>query len=91
MACASLIVEQDPGQPRPVSEWRELARNGVAAGTRNQSTAQLAGHLLSRGVDPYVTLELLVAWDARNQPPLGRDEVARTVRSIAEREVRKLA
>jgi hypothetical protein len=76
-------------QPVPASEWRQLAQ-GVREGERNDATARLAGHLLGRRVDPLVTVELLAAWDAhRNQPPLGRDEVTRTVESIASRELAK--
>ena len=75
---------------RPVSEWRQLAAEGVPAGKRNDRAARLAGHLLARDVDPYVVLELLAAWDAqRNRPPLGRGEIARVVDSIAAREAAK--
>jgi len=74
----------------PVTEWRDLAANGVQEGARNDSCARLAGHLLARGVDPFVTLELVAAWDARrNRPPLGADEVAQVVRSIARRELER--
>lgn len=86
-----LLGEGRNGRPRPLTEWRRLATEGVGEGERNARTAQLAGHLLARGVDPYVTLELLVAWDARNRPPLGRREVTRAVDSIAAREARKWA
>jgi bifunctional DNA primase/polymerase-like protein/primase-like protein len=75
---------------RPRNEWRELVAKGVAQGKRNESTAALAGHLLARNVDPFVALELLVSWDERrNRPPLGRQEVTRTVGSIAAKEARK--
>lgn len=80
------------GKPRPVSAWRELASAGAAEGARNHSAAALAGHLLGRGIDPYVTLELVVAWDqGRNRPPLGRTEVEAVVDSIARREAAKWA
>jgi hypothetical protein len=84
------VTQHRDGQVRPVSEWRRLTADGVAEGQRNERTAQLAGHLLARNVDPFVVLELVVAWDAqRNQPRLGREEVTRTVDSIARREARK--
>lgn len=75
----------------PAEEWVKLATAGAAPGERNNATARLAGHLLSRGVDAHVTLELLVGWDAaRNRPPLGETEVTKTVTSIVRREARKL-
>jgi hypothetical protein len=84
------LTERPSGRARPTSEWRALAANGVAAGARNHACARLAGHLLARGVDPFVCLELVTAWDAhRNRPPLGADEVSQTVRSIARAEARK--
>jgi hypothetical protein len=67
----------------PLSHWRRLLREGVAEGERNNSIASLAGHLLWHGVDPDVTTELLLAWNAsRCRPPLEPEEVARTVTSI---------
>jgi hypothetical protein len=74
---------------RPTSEWREVVR-GVSRGRRNDACASLCGHLLARGVDAIVALELLVAWDARNnRPPLGRNEVTHVCESIARRELAK--
>lgn len=76
---------------RSAEHWANLAAKGAPAGSRNISTASLAGHLLARLVDPSVVLELVLAWDAqRNRPPLGRAEVTRTVVSIVKREIRKL-
>ncbi len=74
----------------PPSEWREFVKNGVGEGGRNDATARLAGHLLSRRVDPYVTLELVRCWNEfRNKPPLPDEEVVRTVNSVAGLELRK--
>jgi hypothetical protein len=85
-----LLAEQSNGQARPVSEWRKLAANGVEAGARNDACARLAGHLFARGVDPFVCLELVQAWNQRrNRPPLSDDEVARVVCSIARKEAEK--
>lgn len=63
--------------------WRELANHGVDEGERNNTIASLAGHLLWHGIDAYVVLELLLAWNReRCRPPLPDDEVTRTVASI---------
>jgi len=87
-----LVAEHPTGRRRPASEWRKLAANGVVQGDRNDSTARLAGHLIARGVDYFVCLELVRAWNrCRNRPPLSDDEVARVVRSIARRELEKWA
>lgn len=68
----------------PLAHWRRLVREGVAEGERNNTLASLTGHLLWRGVDPEVALELLLAWNRmRCRPPLTDDEVARVVASIA--------
>lgn len=78
-----------PTGPQPTSRWLELLR-GVHEGHRNDAAARLCGHLLAKGVDPLVALELIVAWDGqRNQPSLGRDEITRVCESIACRELRK--
>jgi hypothetical protein len=58
-------------------------REGVDEGSRNNALASLAGHLLWRGVDPQVALELLLAWNrVRCRPPLADNEVAQVVDSI---------
>lgn len=67
----------------PLAHWRELVRQDVAEGTRNNTLASLAGHLLWHGVDPQVVLELLLAFNrVRCQPPLPDPEVAQVVASI---------
>jgi hypothetical protein len=87
---AQLLAEQSNGHARSASEWRQLAANGATEGARNDLTARLAGHLLARGVDPFVALELVLAWNRnRNRPPLADGEVARTVESIARKEAAK--
>jgi hypothetical protein len=88
----ALLSEDTRPNARPVTEWRDLAGNGAPEGTRNDSCAKLAGHLLARSVDPFVCLELVQAWNRhRNRPPLPDSEVTRTVDSIARREARKWA
>ena len=69
---------------RALVHWRELVHDGVEEGERNSTLASLTGHLLWRGVDPEVALELLLGWNRlRCRPPLPDDEVARVVQSIA--------
>ena len=54
----------------PLAHWQRLLREGVAEGARNTTLASLAGHLLWHGVDPEVTAELLLSWNAtRCSPP----------------------
>jgi hypothetical protein len=72
------------------ANWRALSAGTVDEGARNQTIARFAGHLLCHYVDPCVTLELLLAWNATHcSPPLGADEVERTVNSIAGREMKR--
>lgn len=74
----------------PLEHWRHLVREGVDEGERNTTLASLAGHLLYRGVDPEVSLELMLGWNRlRCRPPLADDEVARVVQSIARRHERE--
>lgn len=79
-----LWVHDDPARPgHPAAHWRALAHEGVPRGKRNATIASFTGHLLWRGVDPAVVLELMLGWNRlRCRPPLPDDEVARTVESI---------
>lgn len=73
----------DGSQGHRLAYWRELVREGVKAGQRNNAIASFAGHLLWHGVDPDVVMELLLSWNrVRASPPLDDDEVIRTVLSI---------
>lgn len=68
----------------PPTHWRKLVREGVAEGERNTTLASLTGHLLWRGVDLEVAMELLLAWNRmRCRPPLPDEEVAGVVESVA--------
>jgi hypothetical protein len=81
---------QAPGLATPAATWRELVRNGVGEGGRNDALTRLAGHLLRRDVDPLVTLEILSAWNAaRCRPPLAESKIASIVARIGEREMRR--
>jgi Bifunctional DNA primase/polymerase, N-terminal/Primase C terminal 1 (PriCT-1) len=74
----------------PSATWRELVRNGVGEGARNQNIAKLAGHFLRRYVDPVVTLEIMTTWNlVRCKPPLSEAEVQHIVNNIAGREMKR--
>jgi hypothetical protein len=81
----------EPTKPgASAATWRDLATKDVSEGKRNDTIARFAGHLLRRYIDPHVVLELLLAWNAtRCKPPLPRDEVTRTVNSIAGKEKKR--
>jgi hypothetical protein len=81
---ARLAQDRPAGRGHPAAHWRELVREGVEEGQRNATIASFAGHLLWRGVDADVALELMLCWNRmRCRPPLGDEEVARVVASIA--------
>ncbi len=88
-----------PASLRPIghspAHWRRLVRDDIGEGGRNDTIASLTGHLLRRGVDPEVALELLLAWNRTHcRPPLADAEVVQVVRSIShlhEREAVRLA
>jgi hypothetical protein len=77
-------------QAAPASVWRELVLHGVAEGARDNTVTKLTGHLLCRGIDAVVVLELMQLFNAaRCSPPLPAEDVDRIVNSIAGKELRK--
>jgi hypothetical protein len=72
-----------------VDEWAYLL-GGVDKGARNDAVARIAGRFLSRGFTTSETVELLLLWNSRNRPPLEKQELVRTVLSIASREIRRI-
>lgn len=74
----------------PPSEWRDLVRDGVSEGQRNNAIARLAGYLLRRRVDAVVVLGLLISLNRTQcRPALDDSEVASIVDSIAGRELER--
>lgn len=65
---------------------KELAAQlqaGLAPGSRHPTLASIAGHLIARGVDPQLILELLLAVNAtRCQPPKPREEIEQMVAGL---------
>lgn len=75
---------------KPPEDWQALVMSGAEQGGRNEALARLAGYLLRRHCDYWITLGLLRTWNAVScRPPLDAAEVEKTVNSIAERELRR--
>ena len=64
-------------------------REGVKEGYRNNACTSMAGRCLSSGMSYQQTLEICCNWNEKNNPPLDKSEVVRTVQSIAKREAAK--
>jgi Bifunctional DNA primase/polymerase, N-terminal/Primase C terminal 1 (PriCT-1) len=89
-APAAMLLFDNTARPADPAQWRDLVRNGITEGCRNDKMARLVGHLLGRHVDPEVTLEIALAInDARCRPPLPGNEVVAIVDSIAGLELKK--
>ena len=73
-----------------VGYWRDLVREGISEGARNNTIASFAGHLFWHGVAQELITELLLSWNKeRCRPPLSDEEVIRTVESIARTHARQ--
>jgi archaellum biogenesis ATPase FlaH len=76
------------GRRPTTSAWATLWQ-GVPEGSRDDTAAKLAGRLLSRGLPPDEVIEILIAWDARNAPPLGLQDIIKVVNSVARKDARR--
>jgi len=84
------IVKQKMPRQQSAFHYREMMRCGVAEGSRNSSIARITGLLLSKGVDHYVCLTLMLGFnETQCNPPLDEKEVATIVSNIARREYSK--
>lgn len=80
---AGLIAQAQEKKPTDETGWvsQTLARP-APQGKRNDTLCSLAGYLALSGVGPNVAIELLGLWNSKNQPPLLRDEVETSVKSV---------
>lgn len=70
---------------RTREQWLQITA-GVGKGSRNVSTASLAG-LLIRKLDPHIAWDLLCAWNNQNnRPPLNEEELFKTFNSIIKKQ-----
>jgi Bifunctional DNA primase/polymerase, N-terminal/Primase C terminal 1 (PriCT-1) len=78
------------GTATPPEEWLELMTAGVGQGARNHTIARIAGMLFRRLPDPKIAAELIACFNAvKCRPPLGADELKRTLDSIATKEMQR--
>lgn len=77
-SAAAAMAQGKPSVFKPVQE-----------GGRNEACAKLAGALFAQRKTYEVVLGEVRAWNQKNQPPLGDDEVVRTVDSIYRKEQAK--
>ena len=62
-----------------------VEEGGVGVSGRNDAAARKAGLLINNGYSLTETIEELLEWNKFNRPPLEREEVIRTARSITQR------
>lgn len=83
-----LIPLLSPQAQPSKTDWAKIAKTGAPQGARNQTLAQVAGHLFRRHVDAALAYTLLWSWNQScSEQPLPQDEFDRTVGSIARREL----
>lgn len=77
-------------QTRPKSFWSAMLESGVTEGKRNQSVAEITGHLLRRYIDPELVIHIIKAINNEYvKPPLPPTEIERIVESIAGKELKR--
>jgi hypothetical protein len=73
---------------RPVTHWQRVCR-GIPEGARNETGASIAGMLLRKGIDPETTLQLMLGWNLRCNPPQDEQDIVLTVESILKKEIER--
>jgi RecA-family ATPase len=79
----ALVVQAE--QPKTTDEtgWvSQTLSTPAKQGKRNDTLCSLAGYLALSGVGPNVATEILSLWNMKNQPPLPRDELETSVKSV---------
>lgn len=74
--------------PGMTSDWARILQTGANAGTRHTTLIRVCGHYLGHGIRGAELEELAVLWNQRNSPPLGEEEVRKTVRDLHDRHAR---
>jgi len=69
--------------------WQTEALKGVGKGERNHTAARLAGRYIAKGMTDDEVVQVLLIWNQNNNPPLSKDEIVRTVKSVRATHERK--
>lgn len=77
-----MLTTNGNGKSKNPLGWQQPMLRGVSKGCRNQTAAKLAGLYITKGLTPLETYHLLIGWNLNNKPPLGKDIIERTIRSI---------
>jgi hypothetical protein len=68
----------------------ELLKGGMKEGDgRDNAAARLAGYFINKGMPEDIIVEQLVAWDMRNEEPLGRKLIEQKVHSVMQTHQRR--
>jgi hypothetical protein len=82
----SPVAELD--QRRGSEHWQRIAR-GVPEGSRTPAAASLTGKLLRSGFDPQTTLDIMLGWNMRCDPPQDEKIIVKTVEDILRMEIER--
>jgi len=69
--------------------WIDELKKGVREGKRNDSCVKMAGYYFARGLDKKEILDVLLAWNLKNQPPMEESEIEIVADSVDKREKKK--
>lgn len=79
----AFFVQADKPKESEESGWvTSTLTRPATQGKRNDTLCSLAGYFALSGVGHNVAIELLSLWNSKNQPPLPRDELETSVRSV---------
>ncbi|MCM3637736.1 bifunctional DNA primase/polymerase [Sporosarcina luteola] len=85
MVTQPVYTHTDKPKPKPSSYWQKLMQGLSEGEGRNPAAASIVGHLLAKNVDLALICEMMYLWDERNNPPLGPEELNRTIKSVTKK------
>jgi hypothetical protein len=86
-----IFPSMEVSKPSVQKNWQDDLLPGVSKGERNQAASRLVRRYLGRGLSVGEILDLLVAWNLRNSPPLDELELRSVIESVKKTHDRKRA